>query len=660
MEEEQSQIYLFRRMSELATVSESITQVLQQEDYKRFDILIQQSRKLKAAIRELSKSTQGFVTQNASEEAALQKDLNGFIKSITTAETVIAEHLQKLVNNKSREELLSTPEGCAIFAEILLPASWDLEKGMIGLIGQNATTLAHKLLERGQKRIVVYDPKHDPEKSNYADDILVAQKKIDIPELCSKVCGGPAPMHIASRMPDPKITDQDFDECAELLREGVATHQIMQNTVDRFGRYWLLHGIQNIPYILQHPSLNELQKAIAGKPLIMVAPGPSLDKNINDLKKIAHKAVLCCISQCVGKLIKEGIKPDFVFAADPQNLVSHFDEVKPDNVGALVLAATVNTNLYQVPAERFVTMAANGDSDEWLLEYLGQQPNTSAGGSVACSVFSLGLLAQSNPLILVGQDLAFSNQKLYSKDSAKGDLKIEYTDDGKSWKGEGEVERDINNEIAAEQTEPQFAKVFEIPGYYGGQVQTTEAFRIFWNWFAQSASSCKSGIPILNCTEGGAFIPGMQHIPLKEAAERYLHEDIDKDSLQTKLYEDLAREESIELGIKKIEDTLLALEQCIAISTAAKHVIENYTPEKLEEINTLEQELLVWIKKAQFISIFRPMDVRNALKELAHVETVEESFFASKKLYKLIADCVEEIQKPLSESLEILKKLRTT
>ena len=81
-------------------------------------------------------------------------------------------------------------------------------------------------------------------------------------------------MHIVSRMPDPEITDEDFDECAELLREGIATHQIMQNTVDRFGRYWLLHGIQNIPYILQHPSLSDLEKAIKGKPLIMVAPGP--------------------------------------------------------------------------------------------------------------------------------------------------------------------------------------------------------------------------------------------------------------------------------------------------------------------------------------------------------------------------------------------------
>ena len=390
----------------------------------------------------------------------------------------------------------------------------------------------------------------------------------------------------------------------------------------------------------------------------MVAPGPSLDKNINDLKKITCKAVICCISQCVGKLIKADIKPDFVFSADPQNLISHFDEVKPENVGALVLAATVNPALYKVPAKRFVTMAANGESDEWLLDYLGQQPNTSAGGSVACSVFSLGLLAQSNPLILLGQDLAFSENRLYAKDSAKGRLQIEYTDDGKSWKGTGDIEKNINNEIAAEQTKPQFAKIFDLPGYYGGKVKTTEAFRIFWHWFAQAASNVNNDITILNCTEGGAFIPGMEHISLKEAAERYLNEDIDKDLVQDKLYENFVLDESLEIGIKKIKDTLNALGKCTELSSSAKHIIEHYTPEKLEEINLLEEELMKYVKQARFISIFRPSDVRKALEELSHVETVEESFLASKKLYKLIADCIEEIQEPLEESLVALEKIK--
>ncbi|MBJ80435.1 MAG: hypothetical protein CMH60_03875 [Myxococcales bacterium] len=492
MENDQGQIYLFRRISELALISEGIVNALEGQDYRRFDILIQQSRKLKATVRELKKTVTKFDTDSPEQEKEVHDTLKEYLEKINAAEVATHRHIEGLVQTRSRDELLSTPEGCAVFAEILLPASWDLEQGLVGIIGSGGHFLAQKLQERGQKRILIYDPSHDPENSKYPEGVMIAQTNIDIAELCSSIQGAPSTMHITSRSPDPNISDSEYNEIAELFREGVTTHQIMQNTVDRFGEYWVTHSIENIPYIIQHPSLKQLERAVRGRPLIMASPGPSLDKNIDELYKIQNKAVICCISQCVGKLISKGIKPDFVFAADPQNLISHFEKVNGDNVGALVLAATVNPKLYRVPATRFITMAANGQSDEWLLGFLGQQPNTSAGGSVACSVFALSAQAKCHPIILVGQDLAFSEGRRYAEEASKAELSLQFSEDGKSWVAVGEADKSFNDEIPLEQDKSnKYAKLIQLPGYYGETVNTSEDYKIFWNWFAKSATNLK-------------------------------------------------------------------------------------------------------------------------------------------------------------------------
>ena len=656
-EQEQNQIFIFRRISELATISEAIIEVLKKQDYRRFDVLIQQSRIIRASLRDLHKSQSEIKITDDIEKERVRKELNLFLESINKADSVIAEHLQKLVSSQSREELLSTPEGCAIFSEVLLPASWDPENGVIALIGSGGATLANKLQERGQKRILIYDPNSNEKDDIYEDGILVIRNKVDIVHLISRLPGLPSTMQIASRMPDPDISDALFNECTELIREGIYTHQIMQNTVDRFGRYWLMHGIKNIPYILQHPTIDHLEEAIVGKPIIMVAPGPSLEKNIHILAKIQNRAFVCCISQSLNILLKAGIKPDAVFAADPQNLTSHFEQLDSGNAGSLVLAATVHNNLYRLPAKRFFSMAANGSSDEWLLKYLGKKSNSSVGGSVACSIFSLGIRTKCSALIMVGQDLAFEGERMYAENAPKSALRVEFDANKSSWKQLGEPEEEINDEIAPEDLTKRFAKVLKVPGYYGGTVPTSEAFRIFWTWFAKTAREHEGPTKLLNCTEGGAHIPGMEHIPLSEAAEKYLTEKIDKESILDEAYSRFNSTDSIAHGCAQMSQTLDALQQCREIATDASRMIENYDDTKFDDINAKERELIEWVKKASFINLFRPMDIRDVLKKIELTDTVEESFVVSKKLYKLIIDCVNELEGPVKKSLEKIKAL---
>ena len=120
MEEDQGQIYLFRRISELAVISESIVKSLENKDFRRFDILIQQSRKLRAIVRELKKSVTSFKTDSPEQEKELHLALKEYLDKVHAADVATAQYLEELVQTRSRTELFASPEGCAVFAEILL------------------------------------------------------------------------------------------------------------------------------------------------------------------------------------------------------------------------------------------------------------------------------------------------------------------------------------------------------------------------------------------------------------------------------------------------------------------------------------------------------------------------------------------------------------
>jgi hypothetical protein len=69
--------------------------------------------------------------------------------------------------------------------------------------------------------------------------------------------------------------------------------------------------------------------------------------------------------------------------------------------------------------------------------------------------------------------------------------------------------------------------VREVPGYYGGTVPTSFAFQKAWAWFVSAAGQLRGVRTLINCTEGGARIDGMEHAPLADVAARYAREAVD-------------------------------------------------------------------------------------------------------------------------------------
>lgn len=127
-------------------------------------------------------------------------------------------------------------------------------------------------------------------------------------------------------------------------------------------------------------------------------------------------------------------------------------------------------------------------------------PNIHFGGSVACVGFSLLYMMGFDKIILVGQDLAFTNKRSHADGTFEEKM----------------PERDTSNMIC-------------VKGNYEDEVPTRSDFKLYLEWFEDYIEQIKKRrkVEVINATEGGAYIKGTQIVSLKEAIEENYGEYID-------------------------------------------------------------------------------------------------------------------------------------
>ena len=125
-------------------------------------------------------------------------------------------------------------------------------------------------------------------------------------------------------------------------------------------------------------------------------------------------------------------------------------------------------------------------------EYNKILPMLGTGGSVANSAFSFLEFAGFKNIILIGQDLAYPNNRLHAN-------------------GAFENERDI---------EAESGKYYYVRDIYGNKVLTEKNMDLYRLWF-ENAIAGNSSLNVIDATEGGALIKGTTIMTLNEAMDIY-------------------------------------------------------------------------------------------------------------------------------------------
>ena len=119
-------------------------------------------------------------------------------------------------------------------------------------------------------------------------------------------------------------------------------------------------------------------------------------------------------------------------------------------------------------------------------------------------------------IILIGQDLAYTDNKCYSQNSAYAGFNI-----NESKKVEFENEFNQNEEQINKHAQFLSNDLVYVKGLNGTNLLTRPDYCMFILFFQDLAKKYASELELINATEGGAFIEGFNHITLNEALEKY-------------------------------------------------------------------------------------------------------------------------------------------
>ncbi|MBC2400058.1 motility associated factor glycosyltransferase family protein [Clostridium tetanomorphum] len=257
----------------------------------------------------------------------------------------------------------------------------------------------------------------------------------------------------------------------------------------------------NIPRYIRNPGLNDLKKEFGdvykNKPAIIIASGPSLNKNIHFLKQAKGKALLLACDGSMASLKKNNIVPDAVGSVERvyKTYEAFYKGKQFDDNIVLTAPAVVKKEIPDTFENKILSFFKDEAYARWFNDAILDKGNVWCGASVAQMLFGLAHELGCNPIILVGQDLA-------------------YSETGVSHVEEAEVKEQVSLEKV---------EVY-VEGINGEKLPSTYIWQKFLVIYEEALRATDR--KIIDATEGGALIRGSEIKTLKETIEQYCKEHI--------------------------------------------------------------------------------------------------------------------------------------
>jgi hypothetical protein len=304
---------------------------------------------------------------------------------------------------------------------------------------------------------------------------------------------------------------ENIDHIREELQYILYTQLANNATVTERGAEWEKNILGNLALLLRKPGVGYVQDCFKDKTAIIVAAGPSLNKNIHLLKKAKGKAIIIAVDAVLKRLLAEDIIPDIVVVYDGYKYtLKYFEGLDYSKLNDVILLSShlfYNHVLEEWPGPLLFAPVV-GIADDllyWVEKTSDYKGRISTGGSVAHLAFMFAWQLKANPIVLVGQDLAFTDDTTHVSGSA--------------------YHRNIDEEMR--RSNKLFLKIKDI---HGNDVWTRNDFYYYLVWFNRMISGLKNidkDKIFIDATEGGARIEGTELMSLEEVINVYCQEEID-------------------------------------------------------------------------------------------------------------------------------------
>lgn len=445
------------------------------------------------------------------------------------------------------------------------------------------------------------------------------------------VCSHP---HYDAIFPDSR---KKFDK---VLRDNRNLTVMNKNTEVALSGRLITNMLRNLEFIGRSNLVTELSgKFPEDVPAIIVSAGPSLDKNIEDLRLAKGKAVIFAVDTAMKYLLAHDIIPDFIVTLDTRKSLKHLRDPRCKQIPIMSRFDSRYENL------------AHNDKNiifynlEGYIKKLYRKANKytgtlHSGGSVATGAFSICEAIGFQYIIFVGQDLAYQGEFTHA-----GGLKV-----------------DVTHAAAA---------IEIVEGNDGNPIKTRYDWYVYLKWF-EDAIELFEGKEVINATEGGAKMKGATILTLKEAIDQYCTGKVNCEDIIAGLKPTFNDEElrllseHVKADLEHLAQIRMKAEEVLDI---CRRLINKYGRSAKES----QSSSMKFVRISEINNYIEHTDVyklidweinTTILDKLSNLYTYTEdekqnklsTYQQAEMIYKAIIEAVDKIQPLLSEGLQFFVK----
>ncbi|MBC8433694.1 MAG: motility associated factor glycosyltransferase family protein [Desulfobacterales bacterium] len=405
------------------------------------------------------------------------------------------------------------------------------------------------------------------------------------------------------------LNDEYYRKALDITRMAFRQQMILSGNDPTDAFLGIENLLGNIKHIVSHPGISQLRDKFKGRPAITVASGPSLEKNMHLLRDIRDRALIISCDSNFLPLMKRDIRPHIVASLERTAGTNMFYESASDVDGIyLAFCPLIQPDVYDSFRGKKIIVFRDFSHFKWFHLDKG---TLSIGPAVSNMAFKIAEYLGCDPIIMIGQDLAFAED---------GDTHVE-------------------DMLFGERDENYHSSIIEAEGNYGSPVKTSRIWEIFKSAHEEDIRYYK-GLCI-NATEGGVKIRGTQVMTFAEVIDTYCRNEF---------YPEAIIADSISAFEKTVnipQELKFLLDRCIETRFGLKETINmllEYSQEILEVQNNMIRPFMYEgkdVDSAYLVSIaekfFGIMETflkdRNVHNIMAHTVHPEVIFFTNKFNY---------------------------
>lgn len=377
-----------------------------------------------------------------------------------------------------------------------------------------------------------------------------------------------------------EMSPEKFNEMVEELQRSVGSYSLdLKYTQQKFYPITRM-VVQNIPNLIKEPPLSSIKDFYKGETAVVVSAGPTLDRDIEIIKKYRNNIVLIVVGTAMKTIAKHGITPDFLCVIETYDSSKQLEGLDLSNVN-FVTEPYSNINLRKFKFKQIYSHISNNMPvnsiwskiiDEDTSEYISK-------GTVSYTALNIARILGCSDIIMVGQDLAYIEGQCYSKDSAYKDLECRFNKDTNKWEITAKdfdrfvaslsnyKDKEKQIEAAKRRLKNLNSSLYYVKSIKGEQIPTESVYAAFIKPLTEFTKLFNDR-KYINSSLVGAQIDGYENLPLEDAlknskpiANREITSNykFDIDNIKQKLEQEVSLLDKILIDVRNGQNAVKSL-----------------------------------------------------------------------------------------------------